>query len=1063
MLSLGSTSDIVVATLLALGQLIEPVDPAAIEGAVKAAQERNACAAHQNLTAEYEKKRCERLKSNRAKYKQVCQSLELEMNEAEMHCATDRDIPEILNFRPRPLAEYLKMPNAELVPELHRICSALQDRVFLEREEWRRGVTANRDDLGSKLVVLLQPELQEFVGKVLKEAADGELVTADVYKVVTALCHWKVDRRAVAEQVDFTGGYNYLRGLLNELPDVNALPELPQASFVYDKDRQRIGEIFDREFIERAGKRYLGQVHRRRLAAPTEIPRRMYQAFTAIEDKRFNEHNGFDFEAVKRLYYGGVQGSKQGGSTFTMQLVKNAFFDADVENERAHGMRTLRRKLKEILMIPMVEGRYSKDEILAYYLNLIDLTPDAQGVKMASIDLFGKEDLQTLELHEIALLAALPKGISKYNPHRNPEEAKLRRDTVLKVMEEQGYITTAEKIAAQAMPLTVIPKAGADRRRVLSRYFTGHITNDFARLKRENARDPRWLLGGFDIQTAFDSDLQEILTRAVQQGLINYEATTAGHRGPRLEWSPWIDDRTGQNLNLRERLTPKDPEEEPPSLSEIFFSLKVAHPYPETEWLMAVKLPRENRWTLETGVSAAVHPDDRGIFQRLKDYDVALVENLGDAGVRLGRVPKVQGAGVVLDLETGDVLALTGGFSAGAYGKYAQNNRATVSLREPGSTIKPMTYLYALNRGVSPTQFVSNAPVKFPKVPNCPYTWTPKNYSAGPDSMTVRSALKDSVNRSLMNLFINLSGFRSTGGFTDLSELPTDQRVPLSQTLDEIYDLAAHFGAYPAREKLAALRRHEPCFPFLLGGYETTPLRMAQMYAAIGNGGLRRDAVFLKEVLKNGDPVLIDRSLERWNELHAYRDSLKYGFSRAPEAFRAITDVDPRAVAELRYLMQGILADGTATRIKRWSHLIGGKTGTTNSSRDAWFAGFTSRIAVVIWVGYDDAKIYRDLGDSRTGGNVALPIFENFMESYFKLHPEALNQPLPLPSEVPGFRAEMIDPGSGRIYRPVNGVCRVPPSAIAEFFPENLTAAAANPSGGGAIPLPRPLSESCYR
>lgn len=1058
MMSLGSTADIVVAALLALGQLIEPIDPSAIDAAVKAVAERNACPQYEELKGQYAQKRCERLKDNRAKYKQVCQSLENEMNTAEMHCATDGDVAAVLRFQPKPLATYLQMSNAELVPELNHICSALQDRIFLEREQWMRGETANRDDLGSKLVVLLQPELQEFVGKVLKEAADGELVTSDVYKVVTALCHWKVDRKAVAAQVDFTGGYKYLQGLLEELPNVNELPEMPQASFVFDKNRQRIGEIFDRSFTERNGKRYIGKGHRRRLAGHEEIPRRMYQAFTAIEDKRFNDHNGFDFEAVKRLYYGGVQGSKQGGSTFTMQLVKNAFFNDDVEIERTHGMRTLRRKLKEILMIPMVEKRYSKDEILAYYLNLIDLTPDAQGVKMAAIDLFGKEDLATLTLSEIALLAALPKGISKYNPHRNPEEAKLRRDTVIKVMEEQGFISAAEKAAAQAEPMNVIPKAGADRRRVLSRYFTGHITNDFSRLKRQHARDPRWLLGGFDIQTAYDSDLQEILTRTLQQGLINYEATTAGHRGARLEWSPWLDETTGRNVNIKARLTPKDEDDEIPSLSEIFFGLKVAHPYPETNWLMAVKLPRTNQWTLETGVAVPVRGEDRAIFQRLQDYDLALVENLGGAeGVRLGRAPKVQGAGVVLDLETGDVLALTGGFSAGPYGKFAQNNRATVSLREPGSTIKPITYLYALNKGVSPTQVLSNDPVRFPKVPNCPYVWTPKNYSAGPGSMTLRTALQDSVNRSLMNLFIGLSGFRSTGGFTDLGDIAADARVPLSRTLDEIYDLAAHFGAYPERGLLPSLKRHEPCFPFLLGGYETTPLRMAQMYAAIGNGGLRRDAVFLKEVLKNGDPILIDRSLERWNELHAYRDSLKYGFARAPEAFKAITDVDPRAVAQLRYIMQGILSQGTATRIARWSHLIGGKTGTTNSSRDAWFAGFTNKIAVVIWVGYDDAKIYKDLGDKRTGGNVALPIFENFMEAYYKLHPEGLEDPLPLPSELPGIRAEKIDPGSGRVYRATNGICRVPSNAITEYFPRALRRDAVG------IPLPETDNQSCVR
>jgi penicillin-binding protein 1A len=1045
-MNLGSTSDIVVSFLLALSQLIEPVPESAFKTAEAKIKERNACAQFQTHDAEYRQKRCERLKENRNKYKQECQQLENDRNLNEMYCATDPEVLALLHFRPKPLQTYMQMPNAQLVPELNRICLALQDRAFLEREQWTAGETSNRDDLGTKLVILLQPELQSFVSKVLKEAADGELITGDVYKVVTALCHWKVDRKALAERVDFTSGYKYLQNLLNELPNVNELPELPQASFVYDAKDRRIGEIFDREFTDRAGKRYLSKVHRRRLVSAAEIPRRMYHAFTAIEDKRFNEHNGFDFEAIKRLYYGGVQGSKQGGSTFTMQLVKNAFFDADVENERGYGKRTLRRKLKEILMIPMVEKRYSKDEILAYYLNLIDLTPDAQGIKMASIDLFGKPDLNQLTLPEVALLAALPKGISKYNPHRNPEEAKLRRDTVIKVMEEQGFISATEKAAAQAQPIRLVPKTGSDRQRVLSRYFNGHLSNYFGKLKRQNLRDPRWLLGGFDIRTGYDADLQEILTKSVQQGLTNYEASTPrpGRGDSRLQWSPWLDD-SGKAMNIRAKLTPIDAEDEVPTLSEIFFALKVAHPYPETGWLMAVKLPKENLWTLETGEKAPVHSDDREIFRRLVDFDLALVESSAPGSVRLGRVPTVQGAGVVMNLETGDILALTGGFSAGAYGKFAQNNRATVSLREPGSTIKPITYLYALNRGIQPTDLLSNGPVRFPKVKNCPYQWSPKNYSdSGAYQMSVRTALQGSANRSLMNLFINMSGFRSVGGGTDLSGATAEQKDQLTGTLDGIYDFAAHFGAYPDRSLIPGLRRHEPCFPFLLGGYETTVLNMAQVYAAIGNGGLKRDAVFLKEVLKAGDPILIDRSLERENELHAYRDSLKYGFSRAPEAFKAITEVNPIAVAQLRYMMQGILSNGTATRISRWSHLIGGKTGTTNSSRDVWFAGFTNKIAVVIWVGYDDAKVYKDLGEKRTGGSVALPIFENFMESYFKLHPEALEDPLPLPSELPGVVKHKVDPESGYVYRRQNGVCRAPKTAIDEYFPARVL------SGGAA-------------
>ena len=181
----------------------------------------------------------------------------------------------------------------------------------------------------------------------------------------------------------------------------------------------------------------------------SEIPEMMFKAITSIEDKRFFQHNGFDFGSVARVITAGAAGAKQGGSTFTMQLVKNAFFDDDVERERSLGKRTIRRKLRELVMLPMVENSYTKKQILTYYLNLIDFTPGAQGIKMAALDLFGIDNLHNLSLDQIALLSALPKGTSKYNPRMNPKDSKLRRDTILRVMEEQGLITQEDLNAYQ--------------------------------------------------------------------------------------------------------------------------------------------------------------------------------------------------------------------------------------------------------------------------------------------------------------------------------------------------------------------------------------------------------------------------------------------------------------------------------------------------------------------------------------------------------------------------------------------------------------------------------------
>ena len=190
--------------------------------------------------------------------------------------------------------------------------------------------------------------------------------------------------------------------------------------------------------------------------------------------------------------------------------------------------------------------------------------------------------------------------------------------------------------------------------------------------------------------------------------------------------------------------------------------------------------------------------------------------------------------------------------------------------------------------------------------------------------------------------------------------------------------------------------------PFLLGAQETTPLRLAQAYASLGNGGLRREAVFLREVLKAGQPLVVDESAQKRDEVTQYRSALKKHLARAPEAFGAIQGVGPKAVATIRSLMQGVLRNGTAVRIKKWASIIAGKTGTTNDSKDTWFVGFNNKIVLATWVGYDDSKEFANLGGG-TGGSIALPIFESIMESYYRLHPGELNSLLPAPADTYGI------------------------------------------------------------
>ena len=984
MVALGTTSDIIVAGMLALSQLITPVPEEGVKKALAAAAERNAC-----------------------------EKTGSDLNEAQ--CFSDRILRDVVGYHPKPIDQLLHLSNEELVRELNLICYAVADRVFLKPQEWMDGATMNRADFSNQIGLLKQGGLQEKINQKVLEASDGRFklfdpdpqtgksTGHDATTVVTSLCHWKVNPKTAAERIDFSGGQRYLQELVNELPNVDRLPELPQASFVYDRTNHRIGEIYDKQMIERNGKSYVSGLTRRRLVSPSEMPDQLMNAFMSIEDQRFLQHNGLDFEALKGVF---VNGADRGGSTFTMQLAKNAFFAQDIEHERSLGKRTLHRKLKELLTVPFIEKRYSKREILTYYLNLISLTPTAQGVLMAAIDLFDKHHLEDLTLAQMAQLAALPKATAKLNPRRFPEAAKNRRDLVIQTMYSQNKITEKQRDDALAEPLGLSDPTGVDEARVFSYYFTGQLTNLFHKIKLEKSpRDPRWNLGGFDIKTSFDLELQKIATQAVRQKILSFG---------RQKWKPWLDETTGKNMNVAERMSKPDVE-----IEDVFEALRVAHPAPESDWVIGLKVPKSSQWLLENGQRAYVAGGDSNVFRSLRNYDAVVLEPTGKNSYRLATYPEVQGAAIVLDNDTGQVLAVVGGDTAGPYGKNAQFNRATIAKRPPGSSIKPIIYLYSLNHGVQPNQQLRDGRVDFPRIAGCNYEWSPGNYGGeGGGQGTVRHALEHSLNRSVANLFIRVAGMpKDKLSSGNLGNATPEEKTKLQQTLYNFYDLAVDFGAYPSREDRFKTdpQTPYPCFPFLIGGggFETTLLRMAQMYAAIGNGGLKRPARFVTQVFKGDLPLdgEWDKTQTLRNQARDFRLSVQKGFSVAPEAFGAIPGVTPQSVAQLRSMMQGVLRRGTAASIANWADLMAGKTGTTNDSRDVWFAGYTNKITVVVWVGYDRKK---NLGKA-TGASGALPIYREILEGYYKLHPEELEDPLPQPNELPGVIHAKVDE-SGRVF-----------------------------------------------
>ena len=324
---------------------------------------------------------------------------------------------------------------------------------------------------------------------------------------------------------------------------------------------------------------------------------------------------------------------------------------------------------------------------------------------------------------------------------------------------------------------------------------------------------------------------------------------------------------------------------------------------------------------------------DAATGRKLALYDVVLVRvaaDKGKGGVRaeLRVRPTVQGAAVVLENKTGRILAMTGGFSY----PLSQLNRVTQAARQPGSAIKPLSYLAALGKGVQPNTLVMDEPITLPPIgkkrASAEDYWTPKNY--GGDSggvLTLRRALENSRNLATVHLL--------TGG---IDKKPED-------SLNRLCDLAVEAQIYGECVRY---------YPFVLGAQPVRPIDLAAFYAAIANEGLRPAPYVVESIERDGQIIY-----------------------RHQQTASPIDSVDRAAFYQLKTMLQGVLARGTARAIADLAPYVAGKTGTSDDENDAWFVGFTNDVTVAVWIGYDNADgKRRTLGGGSTGGAVAVPIFD---------------------------------------------------------------------------------------
>ncbi|MCZ7657899.1 MAG: transglycosylase domain-containing protein [Xanthobacteraceae bacterium] len=727
------------------------------------------------------------------------------------------------------------------------------------------------------------------------------------------------------------------------------------------------------EILDLKGERF-AEVHTpesRRVFVPlANVPEVVRRAFVAAEDKRFYEHQGLDERGLVRAFIGNLaQPGRPQGGSTITQQV--------AKNVLVGNDVTYERKLREMIVASRMERILSKDEILELYLNSIYFGRGAWGIELAARSWFGK-GARELDVAEGALLAGLAKGPNYFNPERHPERARDRLDYVLGRMKDDGVIDARQAKAA-------LPQIAAYDR---PRRDTGfHLVDQLVREAKAVAGLDPFTATSHTIRSTVNPALQRAVEATLQEGLARYELNTGRYRFQ------------GAETNLAEEVQKLAADSKVTDPAWLAALRRARLPLYDVHWEPAVIVAnaRGRRGDvlsvgLADGRELPLTAWSAKIRRALKPYDVVYVQVREAKGRQAARAelrvrPTVQGAAVVLENRTGRILAMAGGFSY----PLSQLNRATQSQRQPGSTFKPLTYLAALRNGLQPNTLVQDDYISLPPIGATGYErqsdyWTPRNYdggAAGP--ITLRRALENSRNLATANLLAN---------GVDLGGAEFG--------LDRVCDLAMEAQLYKECMRY---------YPFVLGAQPVRVLDLAAFYSAVASEGARATPHLIESIAQG------DREVYR----------------RDPNQVAWIGSADRASFHQLKSILQGVLARGTARMARHLAPFAGGKTGTSQDEVDAWFVGFTNEVTVALWVGYDNAEGRRTLGRGQTGGKVALPMFEPILEAVWALHAPktALNGPSPeaarqlIAMQVDPYSGDPVQAGAGR--------------AITEYFKRDST------------------------
>ncbi len=584
---------------------------------------------------------------------------------------------------------------------------------------------------------------------------------------------------ALLGAVAAVGLYAYLTP---RLPSIEALKDvrLQVPLRVYARDGGLIAEFGE---MKRTPLRY------------DEFPPRLVQAVLAAEDDRFFEHPGVDYQGILRAAFHLLRTGEraQGGSTITMQVARNFFLSRE---------KTFLRKLNEILLALKIEKELTKEQILELYLNKIYLGKRAYGFAAAAQVYYGRP-LARLELHQLAMIAGLPKAPSRYNPIANPERALARRNYVLGRMHEMEFIDDAEYEAALAA------EDDAEVHGLTVEVEAPYVA-EMVRAAMLERFGPEAYTAGYRVYTTVDPRLQAAAVRALRDTLLEY-GRRHGYRGPagHVDLDALPDDPEAWEARLEEVATAGD-----------LVPALVLAVDDDAAWAWArggrlVHLPFEARlkWAARYVDDTHTGPAPAGARDVLKEGDLILVATREGAGCAwLAEIPEVGGALVALRPDDGAVLALVGGFDF----YRSKFNRAAQARRQPGSSFKPFIYAAAIDKGFTAASIINDAPVVF-EAPGLEDTWRPENYTGrfyGPTRL--RKALVNSRN------LVSIRLLRDIG-------------------IGYAVRYVRRFGFSP--------RDLPRDLSLALGSGALTPLELAAGYAVFANGGHRVTPWFINRVV----------------------------------------------------------------------------------------------------------------------------------------------------------------------------------------------------------------------